>query len=254
VIQVTQDHDLWWFNGQSPGGGYNITATLTAQGTSSGTFTWSVTAGSSKVQLVNGSTIASTITVLNNNSIIITSTAPSAAAATVTPDVTIQVAYTGPVGSGTCQTNTVVFAPDHLHNNGATDTADATWGYQSYIHYEIRNQFDVAVPLAVPVNENWISGVVTNYSGMNWPRGPAGGLADTTGANFDDDIGGAAAGYTPAAVGPSNPNAGVAVCHWTGAWRVGSATPGNGVQVGCSIWSGSPTCTWQKYEGYARHD
>jgi hypothetical protein len=58
---ITGGNTVWWFNGQSPTGTYPISVTLSANGT--GTATWSVTAGASRISLVpNGhsATVTST--------------------------------------------------------------------------------------------------------------------------------------------------------------------------------------------------
>jgi hypothetical protein len=64
-------------------------------------------------------------------------------------------------------------------------------------------------------------------------------------AGSTDVIGGETSGLTPAPVGPAHANAGDAVTHWPGEWRVGSLSIGLGTLVA--------TVTWQKYRGRARH-
>jgi hypothetical protein len=80
--------------------------------------------------------------------------------------------------------------------------------------------------------------------GMNWSTSINGSTVVSP-VDWMDHIGGAAGGATPAAVAPNHANAGDAVYHWPGEWRVGSLSIGLGKLVA--------TVTWQKYRGRARH-
>jgi len=250
VLKVDMNYDLWWFNGENPGDGYHITSTLTVTPVTTGTFKWDVITGTDKVNLNNGGTDADSIMATDDNTIDVKSTAASAGAVSVTKDVTIQLKYNGAV---MCTCDLAVFSPDHLVHLRDDDAADATWGYDSKIHYRIEDQFNRTLPYNVPLNEHFTLAPTTNYAGMDWRRGAEGSVTVNP-VDWYDHIQGETSTHTPTPVGPTDPDAGTKVYYWPGTWNIGSTTIGNGVTVGSSHWAGSPACIWQKYRGYADHE
>ena len=251
IFKIALDNDLWWFNNENPQGGYNITATLSVQPMSTGTFKWDVTAGASKVDLNNDGATADSITATDDNTITVKSTAASTAAANVTKDVTIQLSYNGTVLGGY---DIVIAAPDHLVHLIEFTNSHPTFGYETKIYYRIEDQFNRTLPsYPTPLNESWTTGIVDDYSGMDWRRGPTGGgLVNPV--NWSDAISGEISTKTPTPISPSDLGSGIAVYHWSGLWKVGSSSNGAGRTVGAPHWQGNPICIWQKYRGGASHE
>ncbi|MBV9926418.1 MAG: hypothetical protein JOZ96_15475 [Acidobacteria bacterium] len=138
-----------------------------------------------------------------------------------------------------------VRAPHRLVlNSNFVQSADATWGYDTEIHYRIEDQFTDVLPSAVPINEQWTSGIITDFSGMDWRRGAAQGA--TVGASdWYDHIQGETSTHTPTPRGPCSPLCNTAVYHWNGEWYVGSTVIGSGRRV--------QTNTWQKFTDHSEH-
>lgn len=257
VIKIEQDHDLWWFNGEDPEGGYHITATLTAQSVSTGTFKWEVTAGAGNVNLNNGGADADTITATNDNTVVIKSTAASASAANVTKDVTIKLTYNGEVVDSY---ELAVFAPHSLSHIGTIDHdysalpppyPDYT-GYWCEIEYQILDQFNRILPYDIPWNEDFnndgahvVSVTSSDYDGNNWPWGSESGWRVSPSEAIDN-----LARCNPPCSIPSAQNVGtgtVKVNHVIGGWYVGSTIIGKGVLV-------KNNCKWQMYQDHGRHE
>ena len=140
VISISQNTPLWYFGTGAPASDFTLgstSATLTANGVSSGTFHWTVTTGTTKVAFANNGT---TITNTDSNTVTIHSTSYS----TDANDVTVQLQYTAPdeLISHTLNWTLQVDSPYKLVSNGstsnyATQTAcsDTTGsnGYQSQV-------------------------------------------------------------------------------------------------------------------------
>lgn len=220
--------ELWYFDGEDPPN-YDVTDTLNSN-RSAGTYRWTTSP-----ELALSSATAASPDVTTRGS----SRRPL--------DVWIHLEHTTPDGTVTTdQHNMTVFTAeslDHLRNN---DNADPNWGYETFVHYRILDQFGDTLPEDVPINEQWTSGITVDFNGMNWRRGPE-GWATVSPADWADHIQGenTARHNVPAPVGPGHPNAGVRVYHWDGDWYVGSSTIGDGSLVA--------SVTWQKQRGNARH-
>lgn len=256
VVTVEMDHDLWWFNGENPGGGYNITATLTVSPATSGTIMWNVISGSDKVDLSNGDADADNITATDDDTVVVKSTAPSTPAAKVTKDVTVQLTYEG---TPVCEFDLAVLAPHSLnplppidHDYAALPPPYPDYdGYWCEIRYEILDQFGRVLPYRVPWNEDFnkdgaspVSGV-SDYSGENWVWGPESGWSVPPGEAIDN----LARPNLPGRIPPAQ-NAGsgtVKVDHVIGAWFVGSPMIGQGVLV-------MDNNKWQMYQDHGRHE
>jgi len=258
VLKVDLDHDLWWFNGENPGGGYHITSTLTVTPVTTGTFKWDVIAGATKVDLNNGGADADSITATDDNTVTVKSTAASAAAASVTKDVTVQLTYNG---TAVCTYDLAVFAPhtltdltniDHDYSALPTPPYPDNPGYWCEIKYKIRDQFNQVLPYNVPWNEdfnkdglNAVTGVSDYPGGDNWGWGPECGWTVPPSAAIDN-----LARPNPPCSTPPAQNVGsgtVKVDHEIGGWYIGSATIGKGVLV-------KDNCKWQFYQDHARHE
>jgi len=238
VGNITQDHDVWWFNG-CDAHYYSEAGTLTLNGPSSShTFNWTVAQGTDKIDFSNG---LDAQTVTNSNSVGFESTGAS-----VDPnDVKVEVTVTGVSGKASKQFR--IYAPKSLTHlpDYDEDLPDLKWGYVSYICYSIQNQFGSTLPWAVEVNEQWTSDKIPDYPGMDWTRcDPGGGMAAPYG--WDDECEGEIWSRTPTPQHPQNPIGTAKVYHWTGDWYAGSVTPGEGVKV--------LSVTWQKYRDHCRHE
>ena len=70
-------------------------------------------------------------------------------------------------------------APKRLSPKGSTHAADATFGYDSRITYEVLD--DAGSPIVgFDVNEFWTTAVVKDDPTTNWPRGNPGGFHSAT--------------------------------------------------------------------------
>ena len=262
VLSVQLDHDVWWFNGENPTGGYNIAATLAVSPLTTGTFKWDVISGSDKVDLNNGGADADSITATDDNTVTVKSTAPSAGAATVTKDVTVRLTYNG---VAVCTYDLAVFSPDHLVHLGDIDQTNGT-SFTSLICYEICDQFDDLLPYDVPWNEDIDgNGVASDAATVeaaaisdwtvangrpedeNWGWGAEGSVVTPPGAATDGISRGAPPGRVPSPRNPQSPLGSDKIDHSpAGGWYVGSLTPGEGVRV--------IDVVWQMYRDHARHE
>ncbi|HEX8282831.1 MAG TPA: hypothetical protein VF588_05730 [Pyrinomonadaceae bacterium] len=218
--------NVWWFNGQTPTG-YATSITLTASPAGAGSYSWSVVAGSDKVTLSN----------FNNNTVTVTGRNAS-----TFREVGIQVTVNGAT-SPTFRLS--VRAPHRLVlTRDFVQRADATWGYDTEIHYRIEDQFTDVLPSNVPLNEHFTTGIVADFAGMDWRRGAEGG-AVVNPTDWFDHIQGETAGHNPAPRNPCSPLCNTAVYHWDGEWFIGSTSIGVGRRV--------QTNTWQKFTDHAEH-
>jgi hypothetical protein len=246
VFEIEQDYELWWFNGENPIY-YDTEVTLTASGLSTGSFEWTVTAGTGKVDLNNGGADSDTITATDDNTVVMKSTAAS----TSTGGVTVQLEHNGTVA---CTIDTEVYAPDSLDHIDNNDI-NCLDGYMTYVTYTTLDQFGDPLPSDVEMTE-YFSTTGQPHDDMtspvpDWPLPcdcscPAGGaiLPPTwqDGINALDGV-----SYTPDPQNPGSPLGSTKVDHWHGSWYVGSTTCG-----GCGVLV--KTLKWQRYLDHARHE
>jgi YD repeat-containing protein len=220
---ITQDHDLYWFNGENPPGFTDggIQATLTASGeVTSGTYSWVITTGTNKVLFGNnGTSFTSTA-----NSVVIKSIGRS----TTPNDVSISVTYTDGNGSASAAASLSVRAPSKLSPGsppatdqgvGADCGVPGTTGFRSFISYTIFDQFDRIVHNS-GINEHLGQEVPT--IGNNWGVPTEMGSATPDGT-FADEI--CVAGtnlFDPLATAPQNPLSSAEVDRIDQAWYAGS--------------------------------
>jgi hypothetical protein len=251
VVKITQSNNIWWFNGYSP---YSTSAVLTAQGTSAADVcVWQVVTGADKASVVANITEGG----VGTSRATITSKGASVPAAKVTKDIEIKVVING---SRVVFFKTVVFAPYRLVHTGDRDVPASSIpglsvGFYSYVSYDIYDQFNRLLPRGVPLNEDFTSDDVGDYFPIDdWELNESmQGSLTTTVPRFNDNIGQAKEGSSPAPLVPSQPLASVKVDHWTGNWNIGSETTGGGISMRSSAWSGTTYCIWQRYRGKGRH-
>jgi hypothetical protein len=226
-FRITGPANLWWIDGFSPAS-YRVSAPLATNMPATGTFAWAVTGS---ITLSDPAVARPTVT--------------TTGASTARRDATISVTRTAPGGTRQrASYRLTVLAPAALRHLSDVDAVDTTFGYVSHVHYRIVDQFGVTLPSAIPVNERFTAAPTADAAGMDWRRGAEGSVLAGP-ADWMDVIQGEASGHTPTPVGPTHANAGDAVYHWPGEWRVGSLSIGLGTRVA--------TVTWQKYRGRARH-
>lgn len=218
--------EMWYFDGETPAS-YTVATQVTAN-KAGGVFAWNTSA---HLTLSSAAAASPTVT--------------TAARTAARRDAWIALRHTDGAGLVTSASyRLTVLEPRTLAHLNTVNAADPVWGYDTEVHYSIRDQFGTDLPRNVPINEQWTGGVVADAAGMDWRRG-AEGSATVNPANWFDHIQGETAGHTPAPVGPGHAAAGSAVYHWPGDWRVGSLTIGNGSTVA--------SVTWRKNRGTASH-
>ncbi|HXR96638.1 MAG TPA: hypothetical protein VN709_02235 [Terriglobales bacterium] len=226
---ISGPNTVWWFGGASPTG-YSTEITLTA--TPAGSCSWVLGTGAGDVNLSNASVC--------NPSITSSGTAFSHGVG----DISITVTENG-VSSAPFQITSR--EPHSLQPTSITDSSDSTFGYSSFIQYNIMDQLGVQLASSIPVNEAFPTGPINDYTGTNWRQGMAGSTASASPASFGDQIQGENIALPPVPV----PNyvqgsaPGTPVQHWSQTWQIGSLTIGAGVEVQSDV--------LQKYINAARH-
>jgi Viral BACON domain len=221
---ISGSHDVWWFQGQTP---INYPTTI-ALNSSAGNYTvWSIVSGSAKVRLSN--TLGASTTVIPLGSVMSSSHG----------DIKITATYNNVSSSDFAIS---LRTPRYAVFVDRTTDRDETFGYISHVSYRIYDQLDDSLPAAVvPVNEQWVSGVVNDYRGTNWRQGIENGGAISTGGAvngiFNDEIGGENLSYRDSNGNPPIPtpvanHASVSdVQHWGQAFFIGGNTAGLGVRI-----------------------
>lgn len=226
---ISGPNTVWWFSGQSPSG-YATSITLTSSAGAS--TSWSVTANANQISL--SSTSGSSITV----------TATGSPVSGAVGEVQVTVTANGQTSSPFSLTTR---RPFRLVAGAFTSQCDATFGYTDFLNYTIQDNLLTNMPLPVPLNENWTTGIVPDFTGTNWRRGPAGFFTTlaATPAAFSDEIQGENVALppnpTPICIGAEQ-----AVEHWGQEWRIGSTVTGSGTRVQADI--------LQKFTQHAEHD
>lgn len=233
-ITIGGNAELWFFNGTTPAS-YPLEQVLTAgSGGVAGTFNWSLNSGGTFADFSGSPTAAGA-----------TATLKSKLQSAARNDVEVKVDFVGTGGqTGTATRKFTVLAPDRLNFLRNVDKADATFAYETEIHYSILDQFGTVLPRNVPLNEQFTAAPTADFAGMDWRRGPEGG-ATVNPADWFDRVQGETSDKTPKPLAPGSANAGVAVYHWPGRWQIGSTTIGSGKTV--------RNVTWSKSRGFARH-
>ncbi len=250
VPSISQNTNLWYFGGGIPvPSGFTLgstSANLTANGAITGTFTWTITSGTSKLQLENGST---TITKTNANTVGVSSISYS----TQADDVTVQLQYTPSGGSAISVSYSLTIDSPYkllagsVTNSGAkgitcNNPPTGTSGFDSKVNYTIVSFLGVQIS-NIGVNETFAT-AVDDYIGNNWPVSVAGGTTTTTGA-FYDNICVIFPTGTPPSLAPQSPLSGVKIDHTSQFWFVGSTTSAAGVEV--------QSDTLQRYQDHGIH-
>ncbi len=250
IPTLSMDRSLWFFGtGNTPPGYFNlggVTATLTATGAGTGSYVWTVTAGSSRLVFENGS---STITKSDTNTVGIKSIGYS----TATKDVTVTLQFTA-TGSGavTASYSLSIDSPyraDALgtpSNSGITSNCNipappGTDGYQSLPLYRVTSFFGVQIS-NIGINENFTS-EADDYIGNTWPNFVAINGITPDGTFYDNIC--AWAQIIPLSLPPATPLGSVKIDHASQSFFVGSLTSASGVQIQSDI--------LQRYQDHGLH-
>lgn len=233
---ISGPNTLWWFNGLSAGvSGYanqiNLTASTGGTGTS---FQWAITAGSNKVSLSTSTSAAVQVTSIGQS--------------TAANDVSITVTVGGLTSSPFKLTVRAPYTLGTDPNQPApVYSADNTFKWETDIYYRTLDNFLVAMPVSVSINE-FFGPDVLDYTNENWQHmGPGCGSTNSTG-DFFDQIQGVNVSQTPTPYPTPVFNGnwtGAAVYHFSQDWRVGTCQSGSGPRV--------QTDALQRYTDHAAH-
>lgn len=223
---VSGPNTVWYFSNLDVSG-YTTSAQLTANGGDSST-TWNITAGANKITV--SAFTGSSINVLSSG------TAFSSSVGDVTLTATAN-------GQTSAPFSLTTRTPNSLVPGTPTTSCDSTYGHMTVVPYTIQDQLLSALPSDVPLNENWTTSLIVDYTGSNWTR-PSPGYATSDGASFGDFISGQALSSSPNPVPTCDGNS-TRVQHTGQEWRIGTIATGIGRRV--------QTDTLQDYIGYGAH-
>lgn len=226
---------IWWINGQKPAG-YKTEVVLNAEAAGFGPYNWTIRAGTAFATFGNGqstiTTQAAAVKVL------------AAKGSNAVDDVRIVVTVNNAVSDP--QTLTVNTPHSLVHLRDVHQPIGAPYtGYRSEVHYRIRDQFKQVLPSSVPLNEIFTTGVIDDYPGTDWQRGPAGGATVSPQDWADGITYGTVSGGVPTPQSPQTPLGTTKVHHFRGGWQIGSVTPGVGKRV--------QENNWQRFRDHALH-
>lgn len=230
-VAIQAPAEMWFFGGERPSG-YVTTATLSCDGLT-GNPVWSVSPAasllfSSTTAIQPVITAAQASVKVGDVSITCTLLRQNAAVARATATITIR-------------------SPAALVRAGDRRLGNLLFGYESRIGYRIVDQFDQTLPSPVPINEEFTSNQIADFSGMDWRRGLEQGALVHPGYWFDRVQGELLVRLPkPRPVDPKNAGAATPVSHWTGDWRVGSLSVGQGIPLRTGV-------VWRKSRGFAEH-
>jgi hypothetical protein len=211
---ITGPNTVWYFGGQNPSG-YATSITLTSSSGSS--TTWTVTAGSNKVNL--STTTGSQTTITSSGTAFSSSVGDIGMKATA-----------GGVDSAVFTVTSR--KPYFMSPNTGLYVAgcpDSSQGYVSKVYYTIEDQLSAVLPSNVPQNEFWTSLLQKDYpGGTNWVQNTAQGSVVGP-VNWFDMIGAYTGTGAMPTVNCSGPH--TAVVHWGQQWRFGSTASGQGQLV-----------------------
>ncbi len=246
LAKVKLGQSVWWVCGATntllPTKG-NLTLTNPPSGATS--FAWTITAGDSRLVYSNGS---SAVTTTTN-----TAKVKSLAASTAMNDVSMSVV----VQNLTYLFDTSVRTPKQLKRRtdldsdggrGANCTVSGNKGWQSFIGYEVDDQFgaDTSKPDNADAGISEKFGAKTDKQVNNWPI-PTEGGSSTAGGLFSDNMCITTTAFNPAPLPPQAPLTSNLVDQIKQTWFAGS--PAVAPNQGCKV----QTDTFTRYIDHGRH-
>lgn len=235
IPEITSDTNvIWWFGkGNEPAGWAVSTILKATKGADS--YTWKIDEGAERAKFSNGQ---STITTTSPRTKLL-SKGRSKAEWDVKVSVMANEVTSNPYAI-------TIKAPHSIAQKKANDEVSLDFGYSSYIHYKMIDQFNYDLPDGIlPATEDFWTPVEYQYPDCNWTRGEPGG-DNAYNDDMVDAIDGSRSGpYIPTALAPQHPLGSREVYRFKGAFFIGAFAPGEGLIV--------QTHTWQKYVDHGRH-
>lgn len=236
IPTISQDQNLWYFNGNSTPSGFTLgstSATLTASGGGAGTYAWSITSGGT-IATLQGTTSGQNVTSVQIE---------SASYSTTENDVTVQLQFEPTGGTQSVQTSysLSVDSPYKLISNGSTNTigvtgscslipaASGTSGFQTTVPYSIISFLGSQIS-HIQIAESF-SNHQPIYTNENWPF--QAGTFTTPDGTFVDNIC-ADGSLTPHPLPPPpppSPPSNTAIDQLFQTWTVGGGTAAPGLSV-----------------------
>jgi hypothetical protein len=239
---------VWWFNYANPQPENYITV---LGATSGGTdYVWMITGGTQYAQFSDGST---TFDSGKTNTVVVFPTENGDPGMTSGAFATITVTMTNSKGTSTSNPfNITINKPNSLFYVGQDDKPyheGQIQGYQSLIHYEIRDLFDIPLPNPVPAAEAFGPLIIDDLD-SNWPTPDQEGNPQADPKDLMDNIATAVGPHSnppamPPSLHPLKPLGTLAIDHWVDNLTVGSTTPGEGSFV--------ETLRFQRFQDHGRH-
>ena len=166
AVNLKLDHDLWWFNGENPRGGYHVSANLTINGLPDGKVQWDVIQAANIVGL---DTDNSTSKETASHTISVNSLGDSS----TEDDVEIRISFNDSIIT---EFPLSVYTPDKAdadpknpYLNGKLDEG-ASCGYNTiYRFLDIKNQFGGVLTNNIPAHE-WFGTFTKDWPFCNWPN------------------------------------------------------------------------------------
>ncbi|MEP0842595.1 MAG: hypothetical protein HRF43_07770 [Phycisphaerae bacterium] len=252
---VVGPDDLWYFGLDPAGANYSppndaVQSAFTFARASTGSFDWTC---SNDVCIVNGSACGQALSGVDLPIVIVRTRSGSAFLGAW-----VRCKWTSTSGSGAtadCRRIFTVRKPSRLERSGyqsAPFVYGNARGFESYIHYRIRDQFDAVLPYPVPWNEQFTTAPVSDWPNEDWPWGPQMGWTVNPNDAFDTIRRSEEPPILDLHPDPLFPGQGGGpIDHRQGLWRVGSAVIGQGLPVLCC--GNSPILTWQIYQDHGDH-
>ncbi|MCP3959162.1 MAG: hypothetical protein GY719_15030 [bacterium] len=267
-------HELWYFNDVPQGEPHPTQTELKADAQPKGLFSWSVTRGAEKVELVGGAGAGANVVQKDDNRVEVKSKLGSKGeddvhiqATQMAPDGAVagiwesDLGVRTPVGikkTGselrapsanpepeilTASESDPLGAPKELNHLNTQHNPHAAWGYMTGVVYTVLDDNGNVMPQGYEINEQF-GAAVKDDAGTDWRQSNEGGFKPAQ-PHFADRIAGERSDRTPIPKNPQQPLEDHKVQHWEQKWYVGSQTPGEGTLV--------QTNTFQKYQDHAEH-
>jgi hypothetical protein len=247
LAKITQAKSIWFVCGVT-GGTLPDTGTVTLTNPPSGasSFVWTISAGASDLVFSNGTSTITTTTGTAGTKALAASTAMK----NVSMNVVVQnLSYLFATTVRTPKKLKRRTSLDKDQGRGANCTVSGTQGWQSFVGYEVDDQFGVntSKPDNANAGINEQFGAKTNHQTNNWPIPTEGGSA-TPGGLFMDNMCVTTTAFTPNPTPPQSPLSTNLVDQIAQTWYAGSGAtppPNNGCKV--------QTDAFTRYIDHGRH-
>jgi hypothetical protein len=247
LAKIKQAKSVWWVCGVSGGSLPNTgTLTLTNPPLGATSFVWTITAGASDLVFSNGTATITTTAATAGTKALGASTAMNNVSMTV---VVQKLTYLFKTDVRTPKQLKRRTSLDKDQGRGASCAVPGTLGWQSFIGYEVDDQFGVnsSTPDHANAGINEQFGAKTNHQSNDW-RIPTEGGSPTPGGLFMDNMCITTTAFTPHPKPPQSPLSTDLVDQIAQTWYAGSsATPPP--NKGCKV----ETDAFTRYIDHGRH-